>query len=78
MAQPEYLVCLECDSPCYVFEWRNDKPYEILCEACGNEDPEVFVRPEDIDDLDLDWNRRTSRGRGREEAPPPAKTPETR
>lgn len=75
MAQPDYLVCLECDSPCYTFEWRNDKAYDLLCESCGNEDPDLFVRPEEVDDLDLDWNRRTSRARGRDEpAPAPRST----
>jgi hypothetical protein len=68
MAQPDYLVCLECDSPSYTFEWRNDKPYELLCETCGNEDPDLFVRPEDVDELDMDWTRRTSRNRGVEES----------
>ncbi|HUP23963.1 MAG TPA: hypothetical protein VNB06_13595 [Thermoanaerobaculia bacterium] len=68
MAQPDFLVCLECDSPCYTFEWRNDKPYELLCGTCGNEDPDLFVRPEDVDELDMDWNRRTSRSRSVEES----------
>jgi hypothetical protein len=67
MAQPDYLVCLECDTPCYTFEWRNDKPHELMCLACGNEDPDLFVRPEDVDELDMTWNRRTGRSRGREE-----------
>jgi hypothetical protein len=70
MSLPDYLICLECDTPCYTFEWRNDKPYDILCEACGNEEAELFVRPDEVDELDLDWNRKTSRTRGREEESP--------
>ena len=68
MSLPDYLICLECDTPCYTFEWRKDKPYDILCQACGNDEVELFVRPDEVDELDLDWNRRTSRSRGREEA----------
>jgi hypothetical protein len=70
MSLPDYLICLECDTPCYTFEWRNDKPYDIQCQACGNEELELFVRPDEVDELDLDWNRRTSRSRGREEETP--------
>ena len=25
MASPEYLICLECETPCYVFEWEDGK-----------------------------------------------------
>ena len=23
MSSPEYLICLECETPCYVFEWED-------------------------------------------------------
>ncbi|HVT57572.1 MAG TPA: hypothetical protein VHR45_04155 [Thermoanaerobaculia bacterium] len=49
MATPEYLVCLECESPCYVFEWSDGKIGEILCLACGNEDPEQFADPDELE-----------------------------
>ena len=44
MSEPEFLVCMECDTPCYVFEWDDTrlKPREILCGICGNEKSEEF------------------------------------
>ena len=36
MAAPEYVVCLDCETPCYVFEWLGEKLIEIVCPACGN------------------------------------------
>lgn len=59
-ATPEYLVCLECETPCYVFEWRGNKLVEILCEICGNEDPDTFALSEDLDALHSDWEARRS------------------
>ncbi|HMB52867.1 MAG TPA: hypothetical protein VKU40_06095 [Thermoanaerobaculia bacterium] len=48
---PEFLICLECETPCYVFEWKEGEATEILCEMCGNEDPEQFLTDEDFDQL---------------------------
>ncbi len=52
MAAPEYLVCLECETPCYSFEWKEGELTEILCEACGNEELEMFITQEDLDVLE--------------------------
>lgn len=49
MATPEYLVCLECETPCYEFEWDDGKIAEVVCVVCGNEDPEQFALPEDVE-----------------------------
>jgi translation initiation factor 2 beta subunit (eIF-2beta)/eIF-5 len=49
MATPEYLVCLDCETPCYEFEWEDGKITEVVCVACGNEDPEQFALPEDVE-----------------------------
>jgi len=49
MAAPEYLMCLDCEHPCYVFDWKEGKVVEILCEQCGNEDPDQFVTGEEYD-----------------------------
>jgi hypothetical protein len=51
MAAPEYLVCINCESPCYIFEWKDDQLAEAMCEVCGNEDVEEFLTPEDFDTL---------------------------
>jgi translation initiation factor 2 beta subunit (eIF-2beta)/eIF-5 len=51
MASPEYVVCLECETPCYVFEWEDGRLSEVLCQACGNDDPDQFALPEDIEEM---------------------------
>jgi translation initiation factor 2 beta subunit (eIF-2beta)/eIF-5 len=48
---PEYVMCLECETPSYVFEWEEGRITEILCEQCGNDDPEQFVTGEEYDQL---------------------------
>lgn len=48
---PEYVMCLECETPCYVFEWEEGRITEILCEQCGNDDSEQFVTGEEYDQL---------------------------
>ena len=51
MSQPDFLICMECESPCYVLEWKEGKPQDRICEACGNEDPDAFATQEDFDAL---------------------------
>jgi hypothetical protein len=51
MPAPEYLICLNCETPCYVFEWKEGELEEALCEACGNDDPEQFSTAEEFDAL---------------------------
>ena len=51
MSSPEYLICLDCETPCYVFEWQDGELKEALCEACGNDDPDQFALPEDYDEM---------------------------
>lgn len=51
MAAPDYVVCINCESPCYIFEWKDDQLTEAMCEVCGNEDVEEFLSPEDFDTL---------------------------
>jgi len=51
MFAPDYVICVECESPCYIFEWENERLTEALCEVCGNEDIDLFLTQEDWDDL---------------------------
>lgn len=48
---PEFLICLNCESPCYVFDWQKGIPTEVLCEICGSEEPDQFLTEEDFDSL---------------------------
>jgi hypothetical protein len=62
MALPDYLVCLNCESPCYVFEWDDiGKVTEALCQVCGNDELDEFSTPEDFEELTADdrWGRRS-------------------
>ncbi len=51
MAEPDFLVCLNCETPCYTFEWKEGALTEILCAACGNEELDEFASEEDLDAL---------------------------
>lgn len=53
MAVPDYLVCLECETPTYSFEWREGKTVEAFCAACGNDDPSLFATEEDLEEMSL-------------------------
>jgi translation initiation factor 2 beta subunit (eIF-2beta)/eIF-5 len=50
MDEPDYVVCLECETPCYLFEWVGNRLTEVLCQSCGNDNPEMFARPDDIEE----------------------------
>jgi hypothetical protein len=54
VAAPDYLICLNCETPCYVFEWEDDQLTEALCQVCGNDDPEQFATEDEFDALSRD------------------------
>ncbi len=54
MATPEYIICLDCETPCYEFEWHDGEVAEALCPICGNEDPTQFATDDDFDALTAD------------------------
>ncbi len=49
---PDYLICLECESPCYVFEWEDEEVREATCEVCGNDDPERFLTASEFEEME--------------------------
>ena len=51
---PDYLLCLECETPCYVFEWKDGKTTDAVCEMCGNTDPAQFATEEEYEALASD------------------------
>jgi len=53
MAQPDYLICLECESPVYVFEWREGHVVEATCPVCGNDDIASFATEEELEEMDV-------------------------
>lgn len=51
---PDYMICLECEAPCYVFEWADDKLKEALCTTCGNDDVAQFATEDEYEALAMD------------------------
>lgn len=51
MSEPDFVICMECETPVYIFEWRDGRVLEALCTACGNEDPSAFATEEEFDDM---------------------------
>jgi len=43
MDEPEYLICLTCETPTYEFEYVNGKLATVVCAACGNDDITEFM-----------------------------------
>ncbi len=43
MDEPDYLICLQCETPTYQFEFVNGKLSSIVCNVCGADDPSDFV-----------------------------------
>ena len=52
MSDVEYLVCKNCDTPCYVFELgAKDAVASAYCQVCGNDDVDLFLVP-DVEDME--------------------------
>ena len=51
MAEPEYVICLNCDTPTYNFEWSQEKIVTVLCETCGNDEPSEFLTESEYEEL---------------------------
>jgi hypothetical protein len=41
--EPEFLICLQCDTPTYDFDYVLDKLSAVVCSTCGNDDPSEFM-----------------------------------
>jgi hypothetical protein len=51
MSNPEFLICLDCESPVYVFEWDGERVTEALCTTCGNDKLALFSTDEDYGEM---------------------------
>ena len=38
----DYLICRQCNTPCYVFEMESGSINEAQCLVCGNDVPSMF------------------------------------
>jgi hypothetical protein len=44
----EFLVCLNCDTPCYFFEYEETRGIvSAFCSVCGNDEIKAFRLPTD-------------------------------
>lgn len=49
MEAPEYLICIDCETPCYTFEWKDGRVVEGECMACGADEPDGFISEEEFE-----------------------------
>ena len=38
----DYLICTQCNTPCYVFEMDGSRITEAICHVCGNDEVRFF------------------------------------
>lgn len=48
--EPEFLVCLNCETPTYTFDWVDGKITSAFCTACGNDDTAEFMTEAELDE----------------------------
>ena len=50
-SEPDFVICLDCETPCYTFEWHPDKERitEAFCKVCGNDRIDEFETEEEIE-----------------------------
>lgn len=42
----DYVTCINCDTPCYIFDINpQGKIVSAFCGECGNDEPTEFVIP---------------------------------
>ena len=52
MDEPEYLICLECETPTYQFEFGpTGKLAAVMCNTCGNDNPSEFMTEAELEEL---------------------------
>jgi hypothetical protein len=50
---PDYFLCANCETPCYVFETdQQGKVVSAFCAACGNDEAKEFWAADDEGDED--------------------------
>jgi hypothetical protein len=52
MSAPEYVICINCETPSYVFEWNGEtmQAEDVICETCGNDDSSEFLTQTEWDE----------------------------
>jgi hypothetical protein len=50
MEEPDYLICLQCETPTYQFEYNNGKLTSVVCNTCGADDVSDFVTESEMEE----------------------------
>ena len=50
MDEPEYLICLQCETPTYQFEFLDGKLIAVVCNTCGNDDVTDFMTEAELEE----------------------------
>jgi hypothetical protein len=50
MEEPDYFICIQCETPTYQFEFTNGKLSQAVCATCGNEDITEFLTEADYEE----------------------------
>lgn len=53
---PDFVICLECETPCYEFEWKEGALKEAICACCGNDEVDQFASEDDIEAMAGQWD----------------------
>jgi len=50
MDEPEFLICLQCETPTYQFEYTDGTLTTIICNTCGNDEPSEFMTEAELEE----------------------------
>jgi hypothetical protein len=50
MDEPDYLICLQCETPTYQFEFANGKLVSVICNTCGADDLSDFMTEAELEE----------------------------
>ncbi|HPR62913.1 MAG TPA: hypothetical protein PK014_01725 [Thermoanaerobaculia bacterium] len=45
--EPDFIVCSECETPSYNFEFKDGRILVAFCSECGNDEADQFYIPAD-------------------------------
>jgi translation initiation factor 2 beta subunit (eIF-2beta)/eIF-5 len=49
-SEPEYVICLQCETPTYQFEWDKEKLSAAVCSTCGNDEISEFMTEAELEE----------------------------
>jgi hypothetical protein len=51
MEEPEYLICLQCETPTYQFEFVAGKLASAVCATCGGDELSDFATEAEFEEM---------------------------